>query len=303
MNTTRFEYLLALEKIGTVSGAAEHFFISPSAMSQCLKTEEEQLGTAIFKRENKKMVPTKAGLIYLKGAREILAIRNTTMEKLEQLSKTRHSLCIAVTPMFYSFTVRQVLPELKKALPDTDFELIRTASQIGTAYILNDLADFALLCAPLLHHSLLSETILGKDQLILAVPKAYLRGKLDCAPSLEDCAAVPFILLKNGTYTRSLEDEILARRHITLSRVYEAEDHVMARTFLEEGRGAAFLPSSLVPDQAEKHFFLLDPAAGKPLYFILAEANYRQGDRIRKKTAQVISNTWKQTGFFYPLAN
>ena len=40
MNTTRFEYLLALERTGTMTGVAKAYFISPSAVSQCLKNEE-----------------------------------------------------------------------------------------------------------------------------------------------------------------------------------------------------------------------------------------------------------------------
>ena len=41
MNTTRFEYMLALERLGSITKAAEEFLISPSAISQCLKTNIE----------------------------------------------------------------------------------------------------------------------------------------------------------------------------------------------------------------------------------------------------------------------
>ena len=55
MNTTRFEYLLALERIGTMTGVAKAYFISPSAVSQCLKNEEAQLGHPLFRSENHRM--------------------------------------------------------------------------------------------------------------------------------------------------------------------------------------------------------------------------------------------------------
>lgn len=70
-------------------------------------------------------------------------------------------------------------------LPGADFELMRAASMVSAAYLLNDLADFALLCSQPLNHTLLSEDILGQDQLLLIVPKAYLRRQLTGPPTID----------------------------------------------------------------------------------------------------------------------
>ena len=183
MNTTRFEYLLALERLGTMTGVAKAYFISPSAVSQCLKSEEAQLGHQLFKSENHRMVPTEAGQIYLNGARKILQIREATMDRLNVIPKKHHSIRIAAAPMLYEKTASIIIPALNTLLPGTDFELLRAASMVSVAYLLNDLADFALLCSPPLNHTLLSEDILGQDQLLLAVPKAYLRSQLTGPPT------------------------------------------------------------------------------------------------------------------------
>ncbi|MGL5436852.1 MAG: LysR family transcriptional regulator [Lachnospiraceae bacterium] len=295
MNITRFEYLLSLEKIGTMTGVAEQYFISPSAVSQCLKNEEVQLGHRIFRKENHKMVPTEAGQIYLKGARKILQIRNATMDKLNVIPKSHHSVRIAVAPMLYGDATSIILPELNAALPDTRFELLRADSRVSVAYLLNDLADFALLCSVPLKHTLLSEDILGEDQLLLVIPKAYLRGRITGEPAIADCNLIPFILLKNGTNTRNIENEILAGCHLSTNRIYEVDDHLTARNFLEEGRGATFLPASMISDQAEQHFHILTPEPQKKFNFILAYPNYQKPDKEKRHVPGIIRKAWKRT--------
>ena len=288
MNITRFEYMLALERVGTMTGVAKAYFISPSAVSQCLKNEEAQLGHTLFKSENHRMVPTEAGRIYLKGARRILKIQKDTMDKLNVIPQKHHSVRIAAAPMLYEKAASVIIPELNTRLPGTDFQLLRADSRVSVAYLLNDLADFALICSPPLNHTLLTEDVLGEDQLLLVVPRAYLRGQLTREPTIEDCNPLPFILLKSGTYTRGIENEILAKHHISLNRIYEVDDHIMARNFLEEGRGATFLPSSMIPDHAERHFFILPLKPPKTFNFILAYPNYTKPDKGKRDVPEVI---------------
>lgn len=299
MNITQFEYLLALERIGTMTGVAEAYYISPSAVSQCLKNEENQLGHPLFKSENHRMVPTEAGRIYLAGARKILQIREETMDKLNIIPQKHHSIRIAVASMLYDKTASIIIPELNALLPDTHIELMKAASMVSAAYLLNDLADFALLCSPPLNHTLLTEDILGEDKLLLVVPKAYLRNQLTREPTIEDCNPLPFILLKNGSYTRGVENEILAKHHISLNRIYEVEDHIMARNFLEEGRGATFLPSSMIPAQAGQHFFILPLNPPKKFNFILAYPNYKKLNKEKREVLGIMKKAWSKMGFSF----
>lgn len=48
MNTSNYEYLLTLEETGSISETARRFYVSPSAISQCLKHAEAQLGLRSF---------------------------------------------------------------------------------------------------------------------------------------------------------------------------------------------------------------------------------------------------------------
>lgn len=296
MNTTNFEYLLALEEIGTITGVANKYFISPSAVSQCLKNEEKQIGKKLFHYENHHMNPTEAGLIYLKGARRIVEISKETYGKLNIIPQNHNSVRIATAPVLYEKVSTILIPELNAKLPEIKFELLRTDSRVSLAYLCNNFADFALVFLPSLNHALLSEEILGEDQLCLIVPKAYLRSYLVKEPTIEDCDPLPFILLNNGSYMREAENEILVKHHISMNRIYEVDDFNMARNFLNEGRGATFLPAFMIPEHAEKHFFILPVNPPKKFKFILAYPNYKKIDQTKRNIPKLIKKGWRNLG-------
>lgn len=293
MNITSYEYLLALEEIGTISGTAERFFVSPSAISQCLKHAEEQEGYPLFERTGKKMVPTKAGEIYLKGARTIVRIREKTYEELQIISTQEHAIRIAIVPMLYSFLYSDLITFLNETFPRKHFELISTDSKLGLAYLQNHFVDFAILTIPSLDQPLLSGHVLGQDTTRLVIPRAYLRHIITTEPQISDCSNIPLILLKKGTFTRSFQDKILTRNHVTQNRVYEVDNHVIARDFLMEGRGAAFLPTCLIPKNAEDHFYILPVDEAFSFRFTLVWANQQKMTQSRKKIIDGICEWWR----------
>lgn len=293
MNTSNYEYLLTLEKTGTISETARRFYVSPSAISQCLKNAEKQFGYPLFYREDQRMLPTREGSIFLQGARQILDIREKTYEKLNVVSQRHASIRIAVVPMLYDIVTSDVLSVLSNNFPDSSIELMRTDTRIGLAYLLNGLADLGILAIPVLENPLLSEHILGNESPRLLVPKAYLRGRVSGTPTLEDCNNLPFILLKKGTYTREFQNQVLSKNHVSLNRIYEVNDHIMTRDFLNEGRGAAFLPTCLIPADAEKQFYILKIKDSYHFRFSLIWSNQTKMDKTKKQMIACITDVWK----------
>ena len=86
MNTRTMEYMKALEKWGNITKAAREVHISQSAFSQCLAKLEQELGTALFERREKKWMPTPAGKLYLIGAGEMLYIKNEAYRRISALA-------------------------------------------------------------------------------------------------------------------------------------------------------------------------------------------------------------------------
>lgn len=294
MNTTNFEYMLTLEKTGTVTQTAEHFFVSPSAISQCLKNEEKQFGYPIFERKDRKMVPTPAGQIYLNGARRILQIRSQTLAQIHHLSETTASIRIAMIPVLSRFVKDVLKPELSRLFPDETFEWITTDSRTGVAYIDNHLADFALVTIPSSIPTTDHEITLGKDRLLPVVPMAYLRTKLNHIPTLSDCASIPFILLKRGSYMRECQDQVLAKNHLILNRIYEVDHSLKAKEFLEDGKGIAFLPESMITEEIRAHCYVLTVSPEITFFYRLIESPQFEEKSKIKNVANAICRLFEE---------
>lgn len=264
MNTLRFEYLIDLEKTGNISRTAANFFVSPSAVSQCLTKEEKELGHKIFTYQGHQMQPTEVGKAYLETARRILSIKQSTYDKLQIHRQSLRKCRISITSLLYeSYTEL-----LKTQTSDDNIEIFCAGSRVGTEYILSGFADLAVTCSGTLHKqpSVCSVPIF-EDHLVLLVPKAYLRTFIQAPPTIRDCETIPFILLKSTSLMRHIEDEILIKSHITVPRIYEADDFLSARNLLLEGRGACFLPAEFMPPKAKDHFFVIEPDTLWKVYF------------------------------------
>lgn len=73
MELKEYEYLIAIDEEGSVSGAARRLYMSQSSLSHFLKEFETNLGTPLFIRTNRGMRPTASGKVYIQHMREILS--------------------------------------------------------------------------------------------------------------------------------------------------------------------------------------------------------------------------------------
>ena len=96
--------------------ASEASHVSPSAMSRSIRQLEEELGMALFERDNRSVALTHAGETFLNYARNSLAqwddLRNDLMEEAGELRGEVSIYCsVTASYSFYlSYSVAFVLP-------------------------------------------------------------------------------------------------------------------------------------------------------------------------------------------------
>lgn len=73
MNEEQINTFLAILKRGSFSGAAQELYMSQPAVTHRIKTLEEELGTALFIRDNARAVLTPAGSVFAKEAQNLRA--------------------------------------------------------------------------------------------------------------------------------------------------------------------------------------------------------------------------------------
>ena len=72
MNTTYLIYALEIERVGSISQAAQNLYMAQPNLSKAIRELEKELGFTIFKRTAKGVRPTEAGTEFLYHARQIM---------------------------------------------------------------------------------------------------------------------------------------------------------------------------------------------------------------------------------------
>ena len=83
MNTTYLIYALEIERVGSISQAAQNLYMAQPNLSKAIRELEKELGFPIFKRTAKGVRPTEAGTEFLYHARQIME-QVSAVERISQ---------------------------------------------------------------------------------------------------------------------------------------------------------------------------------------------------------------------------
>lgn len=83
MNTTYLNYALEIERVGSISQAAQNLYMAQPNLSKAIRELEKELGFTIFKRTAKGVRPTEAGTDFLYHARQIME-QVSAVERISQ---------------------------------------------------------------------------------------------------------------------------------------------------------------------------------------------------------------------------
>ncbi len=101
MNLSNLKYAVEVEKTGSITKAAQNFYMNQPHLSKIIRELERELGCPIFDRTSRGMVPTKKGEEFLRYARAIL-VQEEQLEALCQRNAPRSlSVSLAAPRTFY----------------------------------------------------------------------------------------------------------------------------------------------------------------------------------------------------------
>ena len=129
MLNREYEYVSAIAREGTLSGAAVQLGVSQPALTRFLQKDEGELGTALFQRIDNRMVLTYAGECYLEHIKQIFVIQAHMRAALDDIARMdRGRLRVGITGIRRPFTIFSVIPQFKRKYPNIDLTLNEFAS-------------------------------------------------------------------------------------------------------------------------------------------------------------------------------
>ena len=205
MNVRSMEYLLAIEKTGSLSAAGRLLKVSQPTLTVFVQGLERQLGASLFRREGHCLVPTAQGRVLLDAAREIVAVKEQTYQTIHRLTHHQSSrIVIGASPLRGSLMVAQIFPAFNRRFPDVELVIREGYTRDIKDWVRRGQVDCAL-----------SSYISGeegfeiiatmKEEIVAAVPgfhpmAAMARERGDALPCVDiRCFAdSPFVLMASG---------------------------------------------------------------------------------------------------------
>ncbi|NVK74679.1 MAG: HTH-type transcriptional activator IlvY [Oceanospirillaceae bacterium] len=221
MNIKTIKQFLVLSETLNFGRASDECHISISALSRNIRHLEEELGVALFNRDNRTVVLTQEGQKFLKYARDTSRqwslIRHELTDNSDQLSG-EISLYGSVTAS-YSF-LYELLRRFRIAYPAIEIKLRTGDPEHAIAHILDGKEDITIAARPShLPRGLEFKPIAISPLLFIAPLEQQVPNVPTVTPtSPEEWANIPMILSESGV-SRTRVDEWF-RQHDISPRIY-----------------------------------------------------------------------------------
>ena len=222
---TKFDYYRVFyetARFQSFSAAAEHLYISQSAISQCIRQLEKDLQVQLFVRTRKGVSLTNEGQILfakVEGAMQFIEQGESQLEKLRHLEAGE--LTIAAGDTITSYFLLDYLEEFHATYPDIRIEMANSYSSQMISMVKEGKADLAFVNMPLEDEELTIEPCFEINDIFVCGPEFDAKASY----SWEDVAELPLILLEKNSSSRHFVDDVFLKQGIHLDPQIEIAAH------------------------------------------------------------------------------
>ncbi|MBQ2614749.1 MAG: LysR family transcriptional regulator [Clostridia bacterium] len=204
------------------STAAKHLYISQSAISQCIRQMEQDLGTQLFLRSRRGISLTREGLLLfqkVESAMQSIEQGETLLARLHHLDSGALMLAAGDT-----ITTHYLLPYLEQfhaTYPKIRIEMANSYSSQMLEIVKEGKAELAFVNLPFEDDELCIEPCLEIHDVFVCGPDHPVKSSY----SWKEIAEEPLILLENNSTTRRSLNQAFEKKNIPLKPQIEVAAH------------------------------------------------------------------------------
>lgn len=277
MEFRQFHYILKVAELGSISKAAQKLYVSQPSLSQLIASVEKKIGAPIFDRSASPLRPTDIGQLYLKAARQILAIDADFQQKVDDtLNLQRGHILLGTTPFRSAYLLAPFLSQFQQKYPHIQISLVENTTRHLEEIALHGEVDLIITLKPI-DEKLFSAQKLFVEELILALPASHPLAKKYHLPaskqeplpeiSLSALKDTPFIQMHTEQKLHNGLIVLCSQAGFTPNIIMTTSSMETAQALAGAGLGATMLPDTLVQN------FQPQPA---PCYAALANHPQRE---------------------------
>lgn len=254
MNPQIAKDILAIIRAGSITGAAKSLFISQSALSQRIKREEDELGTALLDRSGQPVTLTYAGEKYMEAMHQIASISAGLRNELHEIQdEAQGRINLGISLQRGMQLLPLVIPEFARLYPRVRFELMEYGSATLEKMLHDKLCDVALITTEP-RYADLEYDLLETEEIILIAA----RGS-DFAKAYADREEIPihaarsetFVALTSGHSVRAFQDDLFRHHHMEPNILLETNSLEAAKRIAAEGAALMLCPQVFITQSHE----------------------------------------------------
>ena len=225
---------------GSFSGSARELGITTSAVSQQIRSLENELGVVLLHRSTRKLSLTEAGESFYESARDVVSAAEQGRIKVNQLrDELAGSLRIATTP---ELGVNHILPALSTWMAAHDDLSVTYLADNRYIDMIDERIDIAIRMSPTMNDSNLSSHPLTDVRQLLVASPQYLRHnkkiespkdlsehQLICIDIMKDCNQVELTQTEKGKKTRTKMSSRIHTNNVFMATTLAKEGHGLVR--------------------------------------------------------------------------
>ena len=249
---TKFDYyrmFYETARFHSFSTAAQHLYISQSAISQCMHQLETDLGVQLFIRSRQGVTLTHEGkLLFKKVENAVISIEQGE----NQLDRLRHlesgEITIAAGDTITTHYLLKYLEKYHSLYPDVRIEMANSYSSQMLSLVKEGKADLAFVNMPLQDEELVIEPCFEINDIFVCGPDFKTKDFY----SWEEVSDLPLILLEKNSLSRHFVEKSFKERNISLHPQIEVAVHDLLIRFASIHLGVSCVIEEFSKEELER---------------------------------------------------
>jgi DNA-binding transcriptional LysR family regulator len=206
MEDHRLKAFCLVVELRSFSKAAGEKFMTQSAMSHLIRNLEDELGVRLLSRRGKTVVPTRAGRMFYRHAKQILGNYKNMENDIYAISRqVRGPLDIGASPTVAACLLPQVFYDFHKLFREVHIDLSVSKTGRVVSDLLEGRIEIGIVEGSIKNPEVFSEEIAEDEIVIIASDEHPLARKKSVTPS--DLQSQPFIMPEPGSGIREFIDD------------------------------------------------------------------------------------------------
>lgn len=251
LDAKALKIFMAVARIGSIRGAAEHMGLAPSVVSRQIADTEREIGLALFERTARGTVLTDAGELVLEHGKRVLEDNGLLAEQLDQIRGVQQTrIRIRCGEGFMADLVEHGLSSFSRAHSYVRYIVELGSTEDVVDAIANSDADIGIAYTPLTDPRIRALAIARQPLCVIAPIGHALASRTGL--KLADCLTSPCAMLGKGNGVTQIVARVAADAGIALAPLLETHSIEVLRRFVASGLGVTFLPRTAVSGEIDR---------------------------------------------------